>query len=59
MGGRSRGYDMVWFVFDPPNLALGIVGGPITKRGPKLGYEKPPTEPTGICVTTGRTGREG
>ena len=59
MGGRSRGFDMVGSVSTLPNLALGIVGGPNTKRPPKLEYAKPPTEPTGICVTAGRTGSEG
>ena len=30
-----------------------------TPGRPKLEHAKPPTEPTGICVTSGRTGRSG
>ena len=35
-GGPPYEFDMNEFVFILPTLALGIVGGPNTKQGPKL-----------------------
>ena len=35
---RSYGFDMEGFVCILTNMALGLVGGPNTKRAPKLGY---------------------
>ena len=55
----SYGFDMDGCVFSLPNLDVGIVGDPDTKRRPKLEHAKPPTEPTGICVASGRAGSEG
>ena len=48
-GGLPNGrgpyeFDMDGVVFILPTRALGIVGGPNTKRGPKLERAKPPTE---------------